>query len=92
MNKSKKILVLATGGTIASTQTENGYAPSESIKNILSKITSDRYDITARDILFLDSTNIQPEEWCVIAKAVSESLSESFDGIVITHGLSLIHI
>lgn len=86
MNDIKRILVLATGGTIASAETENGYAPSKSIKNILSKITSDRYDITARDILFLDSTNIQPEEWCVIAKAVAKGLAEGFDGIVITHG------
>ena len=85
-NTHKKILVLATGGTISSRAGDHGFAPSERINSMISKITSSRYDITARDILFLDSTNIQPEEWRLIAGAIAEGIGEGFDGIVVTHG------
>lgn len=43
------------------------------------------YHIDARDILNLDSSNIQAEEWQTIARAVMENL-DAYDGIVITHG------
>ncbi len=33
----------------------------------------DCYDITIRDILHLDSSNIQPEEWQTIARHVFET-------------------
>lgn len=43
------------------------------------------YDIETRTIMSIDSTNMQPEDWSKIARAVFEGLSR-FDGIVITHG------
>ena len=46
---------------------------------------ADRYDLTVRDILQLDSSNIQPEEWRLIARHVYEARND-FDGIVISHG------
>ena len=45
----------------------------------------DCYDITIRDILHLDSSNIQLEEWQTIARHVFENRME-YSGIVITHG------
>ena len=68
----KRILVLATGGTIASTPSENGLMPALSIDDILksSAILNDSYEITARDILHLDSSNIQPEEWILMARSI----------------------
>ena len=41
--------------------------------------------MTTREIFTLDSTNIQPEEWKVIAAAIYDGFRE-FDGIVVTHG------
>lgn len=83
----KKILVLATGGTIASTNGNEGLAPSLTIDQIISMATglADDYDITSRDILNLDSSNIQPEEWQFIAKNINDEYG-NYDGIVITHG------
>jgi L-asparaginase len=43
------------------------------------------YDITGRDLLNLDSSNIQAEEWQLIAREVFGALQD-YDGIVITHG------
>lgn len=83
----KRILVLATGGTIASQSSEEGLIPALSIDNLFSKITglNENYDITAKDILHLDSSNIQPEEWQLIANHIYESCFD-YDGIIVTHG------
>lgn len=83
----KKILMLTTGGTISSVETENGLVPS-SANTILSQmgISSDTsFHLDVKEILLLDSSNIQPEEWNTIATAIYENIN-SYDGIVITHG------
>lgn len=86
MNK-KKILVLSTGGTIASTKSMDGLIPSVKGASLFNEIPglTQNYEIEVRDILHLDSSNIQPEEWVLIGKEVFHSY-KGFDGIVITHG------
>ena len=82
------ILLLTTGGTIASLPTAEGLAPGldgEALAGLLPQGIMDCYDITIRDILHLDSSNIQPEEWQTIARHVFENRME-YSGIVITHG------
>ena len=83
----KKILVLATGGTIASEISDRGLKPHTSVQDIISGSIQDTslYEFDAQDILTLDSSNIQPEEWQMIAEKVAE-LYEGYDGVVITHG------
>lgn len=83
----KKILMLATGGTIASTEGENGLEPKASSPFILKELESlsKKYDIHYKDILNLDSSNIQCEEWQTIATNIYENLP-SYDGIVVSHG------
>lgn len=82
-----RITLLATGGTIASQQTEQGLMPLTTAAGILDFMPSLRQlaDLTARDVFMLDSSNIQPEEWQQLAAAVKEAVPGS-DGIVITHG------
>ncbi|NCE65023.1 asparaginase [Pseudoflavonifractor sp. 524-17] len=83
-----KILLLATGGTIASQPTQSGLAPGldgEALTDMLPSGVLSQYEITVRDILRMDSSNIQPEEWQIIARHVFDA-RESYDGIVITHG------
>lgn len=61
----KKILLLATGGTIASTPGEEGLEPSlqsDGLAHMIGGITAN-YEVDFKDILNLDSSNIQPEEW-----------------------------
>lgn len=83
----KKILLLATGGTIASEQGESGMAPKLASNELLAYVDGLQkyYDVDYKDILNLDSSNIQPEEWKTIAGSVYENL-DKYDGIVITHG------
>ena len=85
---ARRILLLTTGGTIASTPTEEGLAPGldgAELAGLLPRGITDAYDLTIRDILHLDSSNIQPEEWQTIARHVFEN-RRGYDGIVITHG------
>lgn len=64
----KKILLLSTGGTIASVASDSGLVPRESGEGLIQMLGQLPYEIEVRDILQLDSSNIQPEEWEFIAK------------------------
>ena len=83
----KKLMILSTGGTIACTQTAEGLIPTLSADDILAYAPEAKRlgKIETKTILNLDSSNIQPEEWRLIAKAVFDCLQD-FDGIVILHG------
>ena len=83
----KRIRLLATGGTIASGEGAQGLRPSLSAREVLAYLPGldALCDAEAEDILFLDSSNIQPEEWRVIARACAAAL-EDCDGVVVTHG------
>ena len=83
----KRILLLTTGGTIASRQTAEGLAPGLDGAGLAHYLggMADSYDLTVRDILHLDSSNIQPEEWQLIARHVYAARGD-YDGIVISHG------
>ncbi len=83
----KKLMILSTGGTIACTQTAEGLIPTLSAEDILAYAPEAKRlgKIETRTILNLDSSNIQPEEWRLIAGAVFDCLPD-YDGIVILHG------
>ena len=84
----KRILLLTTGGTIASLPTAEGLAPGldgADLARMLPAEMLEHYQISIRDILHLDSSNIQPEEWQVIARHIFENRRD-YDGIVVTHG------
>lgn len=86
MAEKKRILLLTTGGTIASMPGEDGLQPHRSgvMERELMQLRT-YYDITVRDVMCLDSSNIRPEEWQIIATEIfSQRLG--FDGIVVSHG------
>lgn len=83
----KNILIIATGGTIASKKGKEGLIPTMGIDEILKFLPAMTkfYNITMKNLFSLDSSNIQPEEWLLIAKSIHNSYND-YDGIVITHG------
>ena len=86
MAEKKKLLLLTTGGTIASLPGGKGLEPQRSdvMERELNQLRT-YYDITVRDVMCLDSSNIRPEEWQLIARRVFED-RVGFDGIVVSHG------
>ena len=82
----KKILLLTTGGTIASVPGGEGLEPHRSgvMERELEQLRT-YYDISVLDVMCLDSSNITPGEWQLIARSVFENRA-GFDGIVVSHG------
>ena len=83
----KKILMLATGGTIASKDSGQGLTPAITSQEILNYVPAigQLCQVEAIQLMNLDSTNITPRHWQEMARAVEEHYDQ-YDGFVITHG------
>ena len=83
----KKILMIGTGGTIASEATEHGLAPELTTAQLLSRVPgiSAVCGVDCLQLLSLDSTNVTPSHWLKIARCVEDNYDD-YDGFVITHG------
>lgn len=83
----KHILLLATGGTIASKPTQEGLTPEIDSEELLRCVpeAADICRITAEQLFALDSSNVHAAHWLAIARHI-EKCFEDYDGFVITHG------
>lgn len=83
----KRILMIATGGTIASRRSTDGLKPQISPDELLGYVPDARSFCRADTLplLNIDSTNMQPRHWQMIAKAIEDHY-DSYDGFVICHG------
>ena len=81
----KNILLIATGGTIASRETEHGLRPALTAEDMRAAIGVTDSTIEVIDLLSLDSTNITPSHWQMIARKVADCRTD-YDGFIITHG------
>lgn len=82
---ANKILLLSTGGTIASVISDSGLVPKKSGEQLIKLLGKLPFEIEVKDILQLDSSNIQPEEWKFIAEEIFKYRND-YDGIVVSHG------
>lgn len=96
----KRILILMTGGTIASIPTEDGLMPAsdsvfrgfdygKTVKTLypMGEFNEKEIALDWKEVFCLDSTNISPKEWAGLALEIQTALSDiSYDGIVVTHG------
>ena len=83
----KRILLIGTGGTIASEMTEGGLTPELTTEQLLSHVPaiSGICTVDCIQLLNLDSTNITPDHWRMMARCI-RARYEEYDGFVITHG------
>ncbi len=83
----KKILLITTGGTLASKETGHGLSPKTSDEELLSYIPDSQTlcRLSVRPVLNIDSTNMQPEYIDRIANVILCNIA-SYDGFVIIHG------
>lgn len=83
----KKILLIATGGTIASQSGAQGLIPELAAENLL-KCVPEIYEFcqpSALQIYNIDSTNITPSHWIKLATTIAENY-DNYDGFVVCHG------
>ena len=82
-----KILILTTGGTIASVQSPDGLVPgmnSDQLRNHLPRLAAD-IDIDIKELFHIDSTDMSADHWKIIIDAIRSNYSD-YDGFVLCHG------
>ncbi len=82
-----KILMISTGGTLASSHGDKGLSPGLHGGEILDRIAglTAGFEVEVEELFLLDSSNIQPEEWSALAARIYERRKD-YDGIVVIHG------
>lgn len=83
----KHILLIATGGTIASAEDGNGLSPALTGEE-LARSVPEIEGLCELDIvqpMNIDSTNMRPADWLRIAEVIRENY-DTHDGFVILHG------
>lgn len=83
----KNVLMIATGGTIASKNDGSGLTPALTSEELLACVPeiADICRVTTVQPFNLDSTNLNQSHWLKIADIIEKHYND-FDGFVITHG------
>ncbi|MBZ7960332.1 type II asparaginase [Campylobacter molothri] len=88
-----KIVILATGGTIAGSidselETTGYKAGVIGVETLIKAVPQikDIAQVSGKQIANIDSSNMNDEIWLKLAKKINELLKKDVDGIVITHG------
>ena len=83
----KRILIITTGGTLASASSKEGLVPELNSTEIFSGMEGimNHFQVDFLELFSMDSSNMQPEHWQEIAGTVYEKCQE-YDGMVIIHG------
>ena len=83
----KKILLLGTGGTIASEMSPDGLTPELSPQQLLRYVpaVSQLCEVDCLSLFSIDSTNITPAHWQAVTRVLRDRYDD-YDGFVIAHG------
>lgn len=82
-------MLLGMGGTISSILSDSGIKPGRSSEELVSLIPEvlEKYNITTREVMSIDSANLQPQDWVNLAAIIYEEIKkEDVTGVVIIHG------
>ena len=83
----KDILLIATGGTIASVEDKDGLIPTltgEDLAQAVPEIKS-VCNLTIVQVMNIDSTNMRPCDWMTIRNCIVDNYDD-YDGFVVVHG------
>ena len=83
----KRILLLTTGGTIASKDGGNGLAPVLSPEDFLQYVKEFEpvCELVCLEVCSIDSTNMDIDHWLMLARSIREHY-EQYDAFLICHG------
>ena len=83
----KKILMVATGGTIASTQAGSGLAPTLTGHELAAMVPGidGLCELDVCQPMNIDSTNMRPRDWLAVRDTIVGAYDD-YDGFVVLHG------
>lgn len=83
----KHILLIATGGTIASAEDGNGLSPALTGEELARSVPEIEglCELSIMQPMNIDSTNMRPTDWLRIAEVIRENY-DAHDGFVVLHG------
>ena len=83
----KKILMVATGGTIASTQAGSGLAPTLTGHELAAMVPGidGLCELDVCQPMNIDSTNMRPRNWLAVRDTIVDAYDD-YDGFVVLHG------
>lgn len=81
-----RVVVISTGGTIATSSGTDGVArPTRSGGDLVAGLDGTT-EIAVVDLLSLDSSQLVPADWDRISAAITAAADDGVDGVVVTHG------
>lgn len=83
----KNILLIATGGTIASAEEGDGLSPALSGEDLVRAVPqiAGIAHVDVAQAMNIDSTNMRPADWLAIAHVIEQAYG-SYDGFAVLHG------
>ena len=83
----KNILLIATGGTIASVEDDSGLTPEMSGAQLTQYVPEikDVCNFCVKELMSIDSTNMRPQDWMRISQCIVDAYDD-YDGFVVLHG------
>ncbi len=83
----KRVLIIATGGTIASTSDGAGLTPTATGRELAEKVPllDTLADLDFVQPMNIDSTNMRPRDWLAIRDVIVDAY-DNYDGFVVLHG------
>jgi L-asparaginase len=81
-----RVVVITTGGTIATSSDGAGVAlPTRTGRDLLTGLDT-AADVDVVDLLAVDSSRLVPADWDRIGAAITAAVDAGADGVVVTHG------
>ncbi len=91
-NKKTRVIVLGTGGTFQSAETDSGLAPTGTLAESFQALglpEDPTVSIKLADLMNLDSSQMNVDHWRFLAEMIiklENEASDKYDAIIVTHG------